>query len=317
MVIAASGGGKHIIYTPFPRDRSFENMQATKITKALCRRHTGRAIPRAETFGDLQSRQTTKFSVKAVSHATISDTQSWYKIWHLNVFKHIRCEWKSDRQRKGDHGSSWSREKSIKELDFGKACKELSWIICSLHLIVQRQLAILKEQYEELEKVLRPCCYNQDSMKSGWLFYGMLLLSSKRPRPLVAGKTHHWRRFGEPFKGRIVSFGAMAESHLISILDQSRLSKLGKFLTGNISWVCVDRGANLERRHSDPGHWGTGENGRFRYPCSEAQCERKDNAETRREFHNPPLRDKRHCWKSGTQNQRRNFWDEWRTWRKG
>ena len=45
---------------------------------------------------------------------------------------------------------------------------------------------------------------------------------------MVAGKTHHERRFGEPFKGPMISYGAMAEFHLISILDLSRLYQFGK-----------------------------------------------------------------------------------------
>ena len=34
------------------------------------------------------------------------------------------------RKRKGAYGSSWSRERSVKELDIGKACEELSWKHC-------------------------------------------------------------------------------------------------------------------------------------------------------------------------------------------
>ena len=45
--------GKHNIYTHFPEDRNCEICQRTKITKALCRRRIGGAVPRAENFGDL------------------------------------------------------------------------------------------------------------------------------------------------------------------------------------------------------------------------------------------------------------------------
>ena len=40
-------------YTHFPEDRNCEICQRTKITRALCRRRIGGAVPRAESFGDL------------------------------------------------------------------------------------------------------------------------------------------------------------------------------------------------------------------------------------------------------------------------
>ena len=45
---------------------------------------------------------------------------------------------------------------------------------------------------------------------------------------LSDGKTPHERRFGEPFKGPIVPFGAMIEYRPISAKDLSRLYKFGK-----------------------------------------------------------------------------------------
>ena len=45
--------GKHSVYTHFPKDRNCEICQRTKITRAPCRRRTGRVVPRAENFGDL------------------------------------------------------------------------------------------------------------------------------------------------------------------------------------------------------------------------------------------------------------------------
>ena len=45
--------GNHSVYTHFPKDRNCEICQRTKITRARCRRRIGRAVPRAENFGDL------------------------------------------------------------------------------------------------------------------------------------------------------------------------------------------------------------------------------------------------------------------------
>ena len=40
---------------------------------------------------------------------------------------------------------------------------------------------------------------------------------------LADGKTRYERRFGEPFKGPIIPFGAMVEYHPISPRDQARI----------------------------------------------------------------------------------------------
>ena len=40
-------------------------------------------------------------------------------------------------------------------------------------------------------------------------------------------KTHYERRFGVPFNGLVIPFGAMVEYHPISAKDQSRLQQFG------------------------------------------------------------------------------------------
>ena len=45
--------GKHSIHTHFPKDPSCEIRKRTQITRAPCRRRTGKPVPRAESFGDL------------------------------------------------------------------------------------------------------------------------------------------------------------------------------------------------------------------------------------------------------------------------
>ena len=45
--------GTHSMHTHFPKDPNFEICKRTKITRAPCRRRTGKLVPRAESFGDL------------------------------------------------------------------------------------------------------------------------------------------------------------------------------------------------------------------------------------------------------------------------
>ena len=67
---------------------------------------------------------------------------------------------------------------------------------------------------------------------------------------LSDGKTPYERRFGQPFKGPVIPYGAMVEYHPISAKDLSRLHQFGpKVLPGIFLELCLVCGANLERRH--------------------------------------------------------------------
>ena len=72
---------------------------------------------------------------------------------------------------------------------------------------------------------------------------------------LADGKTQCEKRFGEPFKGPKIPFGAMIEHHPISARDQSRIHQFGKkVLPGIFLGYEPVAGENLERTYSDSGH---------------------------------------------------------------
>ena len=66
-----------------------KSVKRPKITRALCRKRTGEALPRAEKFGDLI---TADQSVKVVNLETIIDTLSLFKILPLNGFNPVRAK---------------------------------------------------------------------------------------------------------------------------------------------------------------------------------------------------------------------------------
>ena len=61
-----------------------------------------------------------------------------------------------------------------------------------------------------------------------WFSAVLLLPSAQCPRPPGRGKTPYERRFGEPFKGPALHFGAIVDHHPISTRDLSRLYQFGK-----------------------------------------------------------------------------------------
>ena len=80
-------------------------------------------------------------------------------------------------------------------------------------------------------------------------FHRVLLLSAKHSRSLVCGKTPDEARFGIPFHGPVIPFGAMVEYHPISAKDTSRLHQCGpKVSPGIFPWICLVHGENLKRR---------------------------------------------------------------------
>ena len=113
-------------------------------------------------------------------------------------------------------------------LEFGKACEDLSWNHCTstphrseTHGIAERAVRRLKEGTSAMPL--------QSGVDNEWWVDSMEFYSYLRHIQdlLFDGKTPYERRFGMPFNGPVIPFGALVENHLISANDQSRLHQLG------------------------------------------------------------------------------------------
>ena len=90
---------------------------------------------------------------------------------------------------------------------------------------------------------------------------------------LADGKTPNESRFGEPFKGPIILFGALVEYHLISVKNWNKRSSMWQEgITRNLSWLWADRVGNLERWYFESRRGRLGKVGCIRYLSSENQC---------------------------------------------
>ena len=112
-------------------------------------------------------------------------------------------------------------------LEFGKACEDLSWNHCTstphrseTHGIAERAVRRLKEGTSAMPL--------QSGVDNEWWVDSMEFYSYLRHIQdlLFDGKTPYERRFGMPFNGPVIPFGALVENHLISANDQSRLHQL-------------------------------------------------------------------------------------------
>ena len=128
--------GKHSVHTHFPEDRNCEICLRTRITRAPCRRRNGGAIPRAENLGDLNTADHKVLSEGCESRNNI-DMQSWYKTWPPNGSSRILAKTKTSRETQRSLQKFLEPDRKPKiiytdnSLEFGKACKDLSWNHCT------------------------------------------------------------------------------------------------------------------------------------------------------------------------------------------
>ena len=114
-------------------------------------------------------------------------------------------------------------------LECGKACEDLAWNHCTstryrseTNGIAERAVRRIKEGTSAilLQHGLDENCW-AESMEC----YCYLRKIQDR---LSDRKTPYERRFGEPFNGPVISFGALVEYHPISAKDQSRIHQFEK-----------------------------------------------------------------------------------------
>ena len=153
-----------------------------------------------------------------------------------------------------------------KSPEFGKSCEELYWNHCTstphrseTNGIAERAVRRVKEGTSAV--------LLQSGLDEKWCADSMECCCCLRNMQdlLSDGKTPYERRFGVPFNGPVIPFGAMVEYHPISAKDQSRIHQFAglflgyrpiptasvwsKSLARYILWICVARRRNLERRH--------------------------------------------------------------------
>ena len=113
-------------------------------------------------------------------------------------------------------------------LEFGRSCEESSWNHCTstphrseTNVIAERTVRRVREGTSAV--LLQSGLDNEwwaDSMECDCYLRNI-------QDKLSDGKTPHERRFGMPFNGPAIPFGAMVEYHPISAKDQSRLHEFG------------------------------------------------------------------------------------------
>ena len=110
--------GKHSIHTHFPEDRNCEMRKTAMVTRAPCRRHNGKAVPRAQSFGVLMTARNNHRSAIVVQDLATQWIQSY------------PCKIKTSQETERSAQKILEPSEKPKviytdnSLEFGKACEE-------------------------------------------------------------------------------------------------------------------------------------------------------------------------------------------------
>ena len=179
--------------------------------------------------------------------------QLWCNTESLNGFNKIRVKEKHRRKlRESLQFSEPSRKPQViyihNALEFGTACKDLTWNHCASNLSPFRnKWNCCDSSTPKSRRDINDVVAIRIGRKLVGGFRGMLLLPATSQDRLSDG-TQFERRFGEPCERPIIPFGSLVVYHPRSTKDLSRIHQFGKkALTWNIPWSCTR--VNLERRH--------------------------------------------------------------------
>ena len=200
-----------------PKDRNCDICLRTKITRALCRKHTGNQVPRAENDGDLIAADHKEFSMKSVNLETITSMQSRCKIWLLHGCNRIRAKQNLLRRRKEVYDRLSSRRTGRKSFiltipwNLAQLLKNYPGIIlCASWSHRSETNGIVKREVRSIEEGTSAVLLQSGLDEKWWAdsveCYCYL-------RNVQDWKTPYERRFEETFKGSVTLFESMIEYH--------------------------------------------------------------------------------------------------------
>ena len=189
-----------------------------------------------------------------VNIEAITSMQSCYKIWLVDGCNHISVKPNLLTEQKGVHESFSSRRTSQKSLNLtipwnlAKLVKNYHGIIVHQRLIDLRRMVFAERAVHRIKEGTSAVQLQSGFDEKWWADSVECSCSLRNVQDLLAdGKTPYERRFGEPFEGPVIPFGAMVEYHPISARDRSRLHPFGKKVLPGIFRIGNNRGEHLER----------------------------------------------------------------------
>ena len=161
--------------------------------------------------------------------------QSWCRTWPPNGSRRIRAKPKLHKKPREACKSSWNPRGNQKSFTLtipwnsAKLVKISPGIIARPHHSDRRQNGIAERAVRRVKEGTSAVVLQSGLNESWWADSMECYTYLRNVTDLLSdGKTPYERRFGQPFKGPIISFGSLVEYHPITAKDQSRIHQFGK-----------------------------------------------------------------------------------------
>ena len=225
---------KHSIFAHFPEKPRLRRLLENQNNKGSCRRRTGEGPPRAEKFGDLitsdhnvlneecESRNNHRYAVVVQDLAT-----QWIQSYP--------CKTKTSHKRQRSLRKFLEPDRKPKviytdnSLEFGKSCEEFSWTHRTSTPHRSKTNGIAERAVRRVKEGTSPVLLQSGLDERWWSDPVECFCYLRNVQDLLPEmKTPYEKRFGVPFKGPIIPFGALADHHPNSTRDQMRIRQFGK-----------------------------------------------------------------------------------------
>ena len=170
-------------------------------------------------ISEIWALQITKFSVKKVNRATITNTPWWYKRV-TQWLQSYPCKTKTSQvtSKKPMKFMEPSRKPKVictdNSLEFGRSREELSCNHCTSTPHRSETNGIAERAVRRVNEVTSAVLLQSGLDKEWWADYMECCCYLRNNQDLLSdGKTPYERRFRVPFNGPIIPFGAMVEYH--------------------------------------------------------------------------------------------------------
>ena len=225
------------------------------MTRSSCRRRAGAVVPRAEHFGDLITADHKGESLNNHRHAVVVQdlATQWIESYPC------KTQTSQDTQKSSQKFLEPTRKTKVihtdNSLECGKSCEELSWNHCTSTPHRPETYGIAERAVRRVKEGTSAVLLQSGLGNEWWADSVECYCYLRNIQDLLSdGKTPYERRFGIPFNGPAIPFGAMVEYHPISAKDMSTLHQFGpKVLPGIFLGYVVYAGGiwkrDYDRRH--------------------------------------------------------------------
>ena len=239
------GSGKHSVCTHFPKDPNCDICLKTKVTRASCRWRAGTVVPRAEILVTWHcGSQSSLWRKWITQQSSIRRCGTRFGNSVVTILPAQNKNFFGDPEELNEVPGADEETRSHLHWQFPRI-RQILWriileIMVRQHLTFQKQMGLLRERYTKMKEGTSDVLLHSGLDEEWWADYMECYCYLRNIQDLLSdGKTPYETRFGMPFNGPVIPFGAMVDNHPISAKDLLRLHQFGaKVLPGMYCMRC-------------------------------------------------------------------------------